>query len=776
MASITRTMAEKNITLAFTQYLDALSKARKNKEKLPPEAMPLFDGMDKFRSFVKSPDLQQKVFNRLSLQGIQELHNGCSILAELYALSCSASLKNMTVTEDSPAGMITSNAEHFSAGGSYLFNLENLGNRTKKPGEFLLPSWNCYRLDTVSGKYGLYKEGLSEQRALLDTDRSNRTFLFKEAGTYKITASIFKEGFSPVPELVEVREHVIQVFDDSDADIAGLPPEKKILLAVQYSSLRDTLKNIGLDVVAVAASIALFAGIAFVLNKLPAGKLRPFLLKIAKELGLAELMSFIGTAGDVFNFTALVASTCTFREQAVNAQNRKQLEDAGETFEKAAEALGLVLVFRGIDLIGRSLGRNTKAVEDRIRAENEECAATPAKLLADAGYSEKGSLAKNTKINSQIANIQHTVSTENLSALLSKTRTKISLDKTLDTVSGIIADTPDAETFIHAAAFSKDIMLIKNLSELSPAELKTALTFIPDSPQLNAIWLDAVDNPRAVIDPAAYSKVSASLKDRRGMISAPDAASIEKLLNSPLPDYTQEERAVMAKILRTEKTPNVGVRVEGADYANFLKDETKAQAFFSTPEEIAGVRDAELLMELLGFDSTAIANNMNTLRNGGVLYLDAVVAEDGMFQSVQWDDIKIRFMKYIGGLNSDDVEQFQNYYPDMFNSTGAIDPELLEKNYFSAYRTKEATNEGLNSLPKKQYNLFMDYLKDRFNINENFTGTKVTATVPLRIIGCSEMVMLNDGRNLPVKAGGTKYTTYRFSFDSNCNYKFVKKY
>ena len=112
MATISRYKAEQYVTKIFKEYLGALKEAKRNKKKLLPEANILFEGMDEFAGFINSNNLQQKVYNRLNLEGIKELFNEAKLLALYYDLPSYTMIKNADVIENT---MTFSPTEHFSS-------------------------------------------------------------------------------------------------------------------------------------------------------------------------------------------------------------------------------------------------------------------------------------------------------------------------------------------------------------------------------------------------------------------------------------------------------------------------------------------------------------------------------------------------------------------------------------------------------------------------------------------------------------------------------------
>ena len=106
MAAISRYKAEQYVTKIFKEYLGALKEAKRNKKKLLPEANILFEGMDEFAGFINSNTFQQKVYNRLNLEGIKELFNEAKLLALYYDLPSYTSVKDCQIDTDTPNGRL----------------------------------------------------------------------------------------------------------------------------------------------------------------------------------------------------------------------------------------------------------------------------------------------------------------------------------------------------------------------------------------------------------------------------------------------------------------------------------------------------------------------------------------------------------------------------------------------------------------------------------------------------------------------------------------------
>lgn len=238
MGTIDRFTAEQYITQIFFDYLNALKKAKRNKKKLIPETNVLFEGMDDFKTFIKSPDLQLRVYNRLNLEGLKELFNGCCILAKAYELESYKLVKDCDIIDNEHYFKLNSVVSSFSAGGTYKFNLECISDTQKEWYQYYGKSWYCYKLNPNTNKYEEYKEGLGEYRSLCDTNTNDRAFLFKEPGQYKITASVFQNSINPFDgvfgKLREVETIEINVIDDADPSITNLGLKDKYIRAIKY--------------------------------------------------------------------------------------------------------------------------------------------------------------------------------------------------------------------------------------------------------------------------------------------------------------------------------------------------------------------------------------------------------------------------------------------------------------------------------------------------------------------------------------------------------------
>lgn len=434
MDSIDRFTAEKYITQIFFDYLKALKKAKRNKKQLIPETNVLFEGMDDFKTFIKSPDLQLRVYNRLNLEGLKELFNGCCILAKAYELESYKLVKDCYIIDNEHYFKLNSVVSSFSAGGTYKFNLECMSDTQKEWYQYYGKSWYCYKLNPNTNKYEEYKEGLGEYRSLCDTNTNDRAFLFKEPGQYKITASVFQNSINPFDgvfgKLQEVETIEITVIDDSDPAIVNLGLKEKYIRAIQYADLGTAFASLGMDIAGIALTIIAFVGIGFILKKVPAGKLKPFLTKVAKKFALPELLTFFGTVGDAFDVAAFIGAVCSFDEQVKNAKNEEHLKLAGKTWEKVIETFGLVAVMTFMNVVGRKMKKSD--IETEIASFNKN---SPEDILTAAGYKDKGIIGNND-YKKQIEELQLILSDEDLINSLSKMKKK-GIKKSLEHITKI---------------------------------------------------------------------------------------------------------------------------------------------------------------------------------------------------------------------------------------------------------------------------------------------------------------------------------------------------
>ena len=303
-----------------------------------------------------------RVYNRLNLEGLKELFNGCCILAKAYELESYNLVKDCDIIDNEHYFKLNPAVSSFSAGGTYKFNLECMSDTQKKWYQYYGKSWYCYKLNPNTNKYEEYKEGLGEYRALCDTNTNDRAFLFKEPGQYKITASVFQNSINPFDgvfgKLQEVETIEITVIDDADPAIVNLGLKEKYIRAIQYADLGTAFASLGMDIAGIALTIIAFVGIGFILKKVPAGKLKPFLTKVAKKFALPELLTFFGTVGDAFDVAAFIGAVCSFDEQVKNAKNEEHLKLAGKTWEKVVETFGLVAVMTFMNVVGRKMKKS----------------------------------------------------------------------------------------------------------------------------------------------------------------------------------------------------------------------------------------------------------------------------------------------------------------------------------------------------------------------------------------------------------------------------------
>ena len=295
-------------------------------------------------------------------------------------------------------------------------------------------SWYCYKLNPNTNKYEEYKEGLGEYRSLCDTNTNDRAFLFKEPGQYKITASVFQNSINPFDgvfgKLREVETIEINVIDDADPSITNLGLKDKYIRAIKYADLGEAFGDLAKDIAAIAGTIILFIGIGVLLKKIPAGKLKPFLTKVAKKFALPELLTFFGTVGDAFDVTAFIGAVCIFDEQVKNAKNEEHLKLAGKTWEKVVETFGLVAVMTFMNILGNKMKKSD--IEIEIASFNKN---SPEDILTAAGYKDKGIIGNND-YKKQIEELQLILSDEDLINSLSKMKKK-GIKKSLEHITKI---------------------------------------------------------------------------------------------------------------------------------------------------------------------------------------------------------------------------------------------------------------------------------------------------------------------------------------------------
>ena len=369
MAQLGRKEAEQLIKEILTEYARKIRSAKKREYAEDIQQQLFNPKIDAFYKLAKSEDMDFCIFNRLNDEGIRQLLVGCRRLAKCYELDSYGKIKDFTYEPETSKCRIASDSDgKYTAGGSYTFTVEGkaeLGNKWYEPYRVV---WHFYRENPGTGKYEETASKMDEARALADFDTWDRSFLVSEKGRYKVTATIFNQAITTGirPDIVEVCELYFEARDDSDAEIVKLSTFEKCVLAISYADFGETFKNLGLDIAAVAVTVVAFVGIGVILKKIPAGKVKPLLMKLARKLNLSELLEFFGKVGDAFDVVALIESICSFYEQASNARNREHLKAAGKTLEKIVEALGLFAVFDFMTIIGG--GMKKADVENEIKA------------------------------------------------------------------------------------------------------------------------------------------------------------------------------------------------------------------------------------------------------------------------------------------------------------------------------------------------------------------------------------------------------------------------
>ena len=369
MAQLGRKEAEQLIKEILTEYARKIRSAKKREYAEDIQQQLFNPKIDAFYKLAKSEDMDFCIFNRLNDEGIRQLLVGCRRLAKCYELDSYGKIKDFTYEPETSKCRIASDSDgKYTAGGSYTFTVEGKAELGKKWYEPYRVVWHFYRENPGTGKYEETASKMDEARALADFDTWDRSFLVSEKGRYKVTATIFNQAITTGirPDIVEVCELYFEARDDSDAEIVKLSTFEKCVLAISYADFGETFKNLGLDIAAVAVTVVAFVGIGVILKKIPAGKVKPLLMKLARKLNLSELLEFFGKVGDAFDVVALIESICSFYEQASNARNREHLKAAGKTLEKIVEALGLFAVFDFMTIIGG--GMKKADVENEIKA------------------------------------------------------------------------------------------------------------------------------------------------------------------------------------------------------------------------------------------------------------------------------------------------------------------------------------------------------------------------------------------------------------------------
>ena len=358
MAQLRRKEAEQLIKEILTEYARKIRSAKKREYTEDIQQQLFNPKIDAFYKLAKSEDMDFCIFNRLNDEGIRQLLVGCRRLAKCYELDSYGKIKDFTYEPESPKCRIASDSGgKYTAGGSYTFTLEGkaeLGNKWYEPYRVV---WHFYRENPGTGKYEETSSKMDEARALADFDTWDRSFLVSEKGRYKVTATIFNQAITTGirPDIVEVCELYFEAEDDTDAAVANLKDYEKVFRAIRLANYGDAFESLGKDIAAIALTLVAFVGIGVILKKIPAGKLKPFLKKLAEKLALSELMTFFGTYGDAFDIAAFIVAVCDFYEQATNARNKTQLKEAAKTFERVVETFGLVAVMGFMDAVGHKM-------------------------------------------------------------------------------------------------------------------------------------------------------------------------------------------------------------------------------------------------------------------------------------------------------------------------------------------------------------------------------------------------------------------------------------
>lgn len=369
MAELGRRGAEQLIKEILTEYARKIRSAKKGEYAEDIQQQLFNPKIDTFYKLAKSEDMDFYIFNRLNDEGIRQLLVGCRRLAKCYGLDSYGKIKNFTYEPESPKCRITADSDgKYTAGGSYTFILEGKEELEKKWYEPYSVAWHFYRENPGTGKYEETASKMDEARALADFDTWDRTFLVSEKGRYKVTATIFNQAITTGirPDIVEVCELYFEAEDETDASIANLKDHEKVCRAMKLANYGDAFESLGMDIAAIALTLVAFVGIGVILKKVPAGKLKPFITKLAEKLALSELLTFFGTYGDAFDVAAFIGAVCDFYEQATNARNEMQLKTAGKSFERVVETFGLVAVMSFMNIVDRKMKKSD--VENEIKS------------------------------------------------------------------------------------------------------------------------------------------------------------------------------------------------------------------------------------------------------------------------------------------------------------------------------------------------------------------------------------------------------------------------
>lgn len=386
MAQLRRKEAERLIKKILTEYARKIRSAKKREYAEDIQQQLFNPKIDAFYKLAKSEDMDFYIFNRLNDEGIRQLLVGCRRLAKCYELDSYGKIKDFTYEPETSKCRIASDSDgKYSAGGSYTFTVEGkaeLGNKWYEPHSI---AWHFYRENPGTGKYEETASKMDEARALADFDTWDRSFLVSEKGRYKVTATIFNQAITTGirPDIVEVCELYFEAEDDTDAAVANLKDYEKVFRAIRLANYGDAFESLGKDIAAITLTLVAFVGIGVILKKIPTGKLKPFLIKLAEKLAAPELMAFFGTYGDAFDIIAFIEAVCNFYEQATNARNEIQLREAGKTFERVVETFGLVAVMGFMDVVGHKMKK--AEVENEIELINKK---SPEDILRNAGYKD----------------------------------------------------------------------------------------------------------------------------------------------------------------------------------------------------------------------------------------------------------------------------------------------------------------------------------------------------------------------------------------------------
>ena len=379
---ISRGQAEKYITKILLEYLSALEEAEPIKSKLAPEANVLFEGMDKFAHLIKNEYIQENLYNRLNIKGINELLNSCRVLAQCYELPTFCAVKNATAVEEetneqkneaeteapklngktdlftlfvNEVSQEIGNVIHIDEGMRITFRLEALDKEEK------------YKTDWESRKEGGTEEKsfytlVSLIKNTADDDSMDREMTFEEIGEYKVSARVYKvmkqSLFASLKELVRDYEFKV-VVDESDDLYATMDFWDKLFKALKDVNWKEVASTATEEVLKMlpmmVGTIILLSGALVAISMTPIGWLTPV-------VGVA--MQYFGLVNGIKDVLAgLYLFTDAFI-QTKEAKSSGAMKQASALFTKAFKYVGPnllmdILMFFGGKAIKNVKGGNT---------------------------------------------------------------------------------------------------------------------------------------------------------------------------------------------------------------------------------------------------------------------------------------------------------------------------------------------------------------------------------------------------------------------------------